>query len=261
MGSFAPQHTVLLVKDPKGTPAVDLDTVKKAGHDDLVKYAEKAGFALSKRDLNGLRGKVVFLLDHSLSMQADFQSGAVQKLLNRALGASFQLDSDGAIPVIRFDTKVWEPVEVNQGNFASIVSTDLYKPNDMGSTDLAGALAIIKEMAATTDEPIILIVASDGNPNGYDRQTKDAPQTTKIVCELAAYPVFVKFLALREVEYLSKLDDLDNSVRLLDNVDAKPGEGSGLNLLTCSDAEFAEALFDELDTWVAAATAAGVLKV
>jgi hypothetical protein len=254
MGTSAPQRTVTLTKDASGAPAVDLTKVRADGYESLAKYAEKAGMALSKRDLSGIRGKVLVLLDHSLSMAGDFNSGAVQKLMERALGVSFQFDSDGSVPVIRFDDKIWPAVDVDQSNFSNVVSTQLYNRNDMGSTDLAAALRVVKAMAEDTDEPIILLVFTDGNPN-------DKKATTKLVCELAGYPVFIKFLALREVDYLSELDDLDDSKRLLDNVDAKPEKGSGLNLLTCSDMEFAEAVVDELDTWVAAATAAGVLKV
>ena len=40
----------------------------------------------------------------------------------------------------------------------------------------------------------------------------------------------------------------------------RPEFGSGLNLLTCSDSEFPDAMADELNTWVAAATTAGLLQ-
>jgi hypothetical protein len=71
--------------------------------------------------------------------------------------------------------------------------------------------------------------------------------------------VFVKFLAVAPVAYLNELDDLGNDRRLLDNVDAKPSSPA-LNLRTCTDAQFADAMVDEWDTWIAAATKAGVLR-
>lgn len=252
MSNFTPTKSVTLTKDASGAPAVDLSKVRADGHEGLAKVADKTGIALSKRDLSGLRGRVVALLDHSGSMKGDFESNAVQKLIERTIGVSFQFDSDGTVPVIRFDSKIWPAVDVDQNNFSNVVSAQLYDGRNMGSTNLTGALQAVKEMAASSDEPIILLVFTDGNPD-------DKASATKLVCELAGYPVFIKFLALREVDYLSELDDLDGSKRLLDNVDAKPEKGSGLNLLTCTDAEFAEAVVDELDTWVAAATAAGVL--
>jgi hypothetical protein len=163
-GAITPARTVNLVKDPTGAPAVNLTKVRDAGHVDLAKRADKAGLALSKRGLAGIRAQALLVLDHSGSMRADYASGAVQTLVERALG------------------------------FA-----------------------------------------------------------------LARYPVFVKFLAVAPVAYLNELDDLGNDRRLLDNVDAKPSSPA-LNLRTCTDAQFADAMVDEWDTWIAAATKAGVLR-
>jgi hypothetical protein len=91
-------------------------------------------------------------------------------------------------------------------------------------------------------------VVTDGAPDSK-------PAATKLVCELARYPVFVKFLAIKPVDYLQDLDDLDSSKRLLDNVDAKfIPDPDGM-----SDLEFADAMADEWDTWIVAAASAGVL--
>ena len=107
----AAARTVNLVKDPTGAPAVNLTKVREAGHIDLVKRAEKAGISLSKRNLGGLRGAVRLYVDHSRSMELggnkDYSNGNVQRLVERALGYAFQLDSDGKIPVIAFDSDLW----------------------------------------------------------------------------------------------------------------------------------------------------------
>jgi hypothetical protein len=247
------QHSVSFTKDPSGAPAVDLKKVHEAGHVDLAKAAEKAGFALSKRDLAGMRAQVLVVLDESGSMRHDYESGAVQKLLQRCLGFALQVDADGTVPVIPFADNVWKTVEVTQANFATVVQEKLYRPGDMGLTNLTEALERVKDAAAQTDMPLFVIILTDGSPN-------HKPSATQLVCELAGYPAFLKFVALRPVDYLSELDDLPNSRRLLDNVDSKPEVGTNLDLLNCSDAEFADALADEWDTWVKAATAAGVLK-
>jgi hypothetical protein len=67
--------------------------------------------------------------------------------------------------------------------------------------------------------------------------------------------VFLKFLAIKPVDYLQELDDLDASERLVDNVDAKflPDPAA------MSDLAFADAMVDEWDTWITAAAAVGVL--
>lgn len=251
--SNGPIRTVALTKDASGAPAVDLSKVR-AENPTLAGFADKAGIALSKRDLSGTRADVVVLLDHSGSMEEDFASGKVQTLLERCLGFALQVDADGKIPVIRFDSRIWEAVEVNQSNFSTIVANSLWKPRDMGSTNLTDALVQVKVLAENSDMPLFVIVVTDGNPD-------HRASATRVVCELASYPVFLKFMALKAVDYLSELDDLPATVRLLDNVDAKPEKGSTLNLLTCTPAEFADALADEWNTWITAATAAGILKV
>jgi len=84
-----------------------------------------------------------------------------------------------------------------------------------------------------------------------------------LVIELAKYPVQIKFLAIREVDFLVELDDLEErhpGARLLDNVDAKFFDGSDCpELSQITDLQFADAMADEIDTWVRDATAKGVL--
>lgn len=243
-----PARTIHLTKDPTGGSAINLSKVRDAGHIDLAKRADKAGLALSKRGLAGIRAQAVLVLDHSGSMYNDYANGKVQTLVERVLGFALQIDVDGTAPVIPFDSHVWPTVDVTVNNYSGIVDQKIWKQDRMGSTDLAKALAVVREMAKTTNEPIFCAVVTDGSPD-----SKAA--TTAIVCELAGYPVFLKFLAIRDVPYLQELDDLGDDRRLLDNVDAKFFNDPA----SVSDLEFADAMADEWDGWVAAATKAGVL--
>jgi hypothetical protein len=259
--SPAPARTISLVKDPTGAPAVNLSKVREAGHIDLVKRAEKAGISLSKRNLSGLRGAVRLYVDHSGSMEfpgaQDYSNGNVQRLVERALGYAFQLDSDGQIPVIAFDHRLWPQVIVDQSNYQGIVEAKIWHPDKMGGTKFAPILRDLLDEAATTAEPIFAIIVTDGSPT-------DPQESTDLVIELANYPVQIKFLAIRAVDYLTELDDLEQErpgARLLDNVDAKFFDGSDCPLLTdITDLQFADAMADEIDTWVADATAKGVLS-
>jgi hypothetical protein len=240
-------NTISLVKDPTGAPAVDITNLG-SDHIDLAKRAQKAGISLSKRGLGGIRAQAVLILDHSGSMRNDYKNGTVQTLVERALWFALQVDVDGEIPVIPFDTKVKKTVPVNLRNYQGIVDSEIFKRRDMGTTDLAAALDVLKEMAEKTDAPIFAIIVTDGSPN-------NRPATTKIVCELADYPVFLKFLAIQPVDYLQELDDLDSSKRRVDNADAK----FVTNPAVMSDLEFADAMVDEWDTWIKAATEAGII--
>lgn len=253
---IAPARTINLEKDPGGRSAVDLEKVRDAGHIDLAKRAEKSGIALSKRGLAGIRAKAVFILDHSGSMHADYANGKVQTLVERALGYTLQIDSDGVVPVIPFDHRLLPTVNVGLADdransvvsYRDVVNKHIWLGRDMGSTALDLALARLLDMAKNTDEVIYAAVGTDGNPNSKDR-------VTRLVCELASYPVFIKFLAIREVPYLQELDDAPGP-RLVDNVDAKFFDDPA----AISDLAFADAMADEWDSWFQAATAAGILR-
>lgn len=238
-----------LIKDPAGRPAVDTTGIRGA-HPDLAKKADKATVSLSKRGIAGIRAQVVLYLDHSGSMRGDYATGRVQTLVERTLGYALAVDKDGIIPVISWDTSLYHPLDVTVDTYTGVVERSLWNRRTMGSTGLDFVLADIYTRAERTTDPLLAVVVTDGNPNrGTERRC------TSLVCELARYPVFLKFLAVRDVPYLDELDDLPPSARLLDNVDTKKFPDLG----AVSDLEFADAMADEWDSWFAAATRAGVL--
>ena len=244
---------VVFVKDPEGRPAVDLAKLSTGGHHDLVKRAQKAGIALSKRGLSGVRAQARVVLDFSGSMRRDYQSGAVQTLIERALGFSLQIDVDGRVPITPFDTNVRPTVIATTDNYQGIVDREIWPDPrmHMGTTNMAAALQVILDEATRATEPTFCIVVADGGPD-----SKRA--TTKVIYDLAGYPVFLKLLAVRPVAYFQTLDDYDGPSRLLDNCDTKTSTGD-LDLLTCTDLQFAEAMADEWDTWIDAAHRHGIL--
>ncbi len=247
--SLTPSRSVNLTKSPNGAPAVDLAKVRAGGHLDLAKRADKAGIALAKRDLAGIRAQAVLVLDHSGSMHSDYANGKVQTLVERVLGFALQIDVDGTVPVIPFDSRLLPTVEVTVDNYSAVVDREIWRGRDMSTTDLAKALRVVADMAKATTDPIFCAVVTDGDPDSK-------PPVTALVKDLSRLPVFVKFLAVRDVPYLAELDDMDPSQRLVDNVDTKSfDDPAGV-----SDLAFADAMADEWDTWVAAATKAGVLR-
>lgn len=244
--SLSPKNTAALVRHEG--PANDRVSLEKRGAGvDLLKRFDKAGVSLSKRGLSGVRTEALMLLDHSLSMNGDYRNGLVQQLVERALGFALQVDGDGVIPVIPFDSRVSDAVDVTVENHQGVVDRELWRPNRMGSTNLTAALKAVEKIAEKTQAPLFVIVVTDGSPD--DRRT-----TTDAVQRLSQYPVFLKFLAIRPVDYLQELDDMGG--RLVDNADAKFLANPG----SMSDLEFAEAMVDEWDSWISAAQGAGLLR-
>ncbi|WP_043654535.1 VWA domain-containing protein [Nocardia thailandica] len=240
----AAARTVTLTK---GTgPAVSRTTVAAAGVD-LAKKFDKAGISLSKAGLDGVRAEAAMILDHSYSMDSGYRRGMVQQLVDRALAFALQIDGDGRIPVIPFDSRVWPTVEVTLDNYAGVVDRDIFRPNQMGGTYLAAALEVVLDMAKTTTAPLYVVIVTDDDPT-------DRPQVTRILQELKRYPVFVKVLTLVNAPYWDSMDDLEVP-GLIDNLDAK----QILDPAGITDLAFADAMVDEWHTWVQAATAAGIL--
>lgn len=231
-------------------PAVDHGVVLAKGGITLAKKYEGAGISLAKANLNGVRAEAVMLLDHSGSMRRDYQNGTVQNIVDRALGFALQIDGDGKIPVISFDSKVYRPVEVTLANYGDIVNKSLYRPDRMGRTNLTDALAAVLEMAKETDAPLYVIIVTDGEPD-------DEAGVEELCRQLSEYPVFLKFLAIKYVKFL---DDLDNNLRnrLVDNANAQFLGNLG-DLRRIDDVEFADKMVTEWDTWTRDALAANVL--
>ncbi|PBC38545.1 hypothetical protein CJ179_38780 [Rhodococcus sp. ACS1] len=240
----APARSVTLRKE--SAPATQRSVVLEKGGVDLAKKFDKAGISLSKRNLDGIRAEAVLIADYSGSMHRDYANGTVQKIVERALGFSLQIDIDGKIPVIRFGSDVFEPVEVTMANYQNVTATQLTK-GMMGSTNLAAALRVLLDEAAVTESPIFAVIVTDGAPD-----SEAAVET--LVRQLSHYPVFLKFVSIQPVSFLKKLDKLPG--RLVDNVNSQHiSDVQGM-----TDSDFAEAMTAEWDKWIAAATLAGVLR-
>ncbi len=265
--ALQPAQTVDLVKVPAGAPAVDLAKVRET-HVELAKKADKVGIELGKRGLSGIRAKVLLILDHSRSMVGDYANGNVQALVERALAFGLQVAVDGVVTVLPFDSHLRTAVRVgvtgDQHNgivgYRGVVNDYLWLgASNMGSTNMAAPLEALRQAITDSNDLWFCVFATDGDPD-YTIKAR----TTELICDLSRYPVFIKFLALRPVAYLSELDNLPNSKRLLDNVNAQPHTRADgrpmLDLLTCTDLEFASAMTEEWDEWILRAQKAGVLR-
>lgn len=215
---------------------------------DLLSKLQAVDAELGKAGLDGIQAQVVVVMDHSGSMYDDYRNGTVQAITERFLAFGLTVDADGEVPVIPFDSRVKPAVTVTLENYQDVVKQQIFKENDMGSTDLAAALKEVRKLAEQTDAPLFVAIVTDGEPN-------DRAEAEHIICDLARYPVFIKFLAVRQVQFLQKLDDLGDDKRLLDNVDAK----FYTDIASISDEQFAADMVDEWESWTKAALAAGVL--
>lgn len=232
----------------KGTgPAVARDTVAAAGGVELTKTFDKAGISLSKAGLDGIRAEAVMVLDHSASLRRGYDSGMIQIVVDRALAFALQIDGDGMIPVIPFDSKLWPIVGVRLDNYRDVVNRQIFRRNEMGATYLGSALKVVLQQAKQATSPIFLIIVTDDDPS-------DPDAVISVLNELAQYAVFVKVLTLVDAPFWDRMDNLTAAGRV-DNLNAQQvHDPAGM-----TDLAFTDVMVEEWGTWVESATRAGIL--
>lgn len=265
----------MAVQLQKGSgPAVDLTKLGES-HVDLTKKARSAAVSLEKRGLTGIVAEVEVYLDFSGSMSPYYRSTAgkqglfrsraaqpstVQVITDRLLGFGLNVDPNGRIPVYRYHNDL---VRNSDGDYATMVDVSNYQGivdrelarGRMGGTEFAPALRQVLANAKQTTVPMFVFFITDGVP-------ADRAETMRLVCELADYPCFLKFAAVNDegwpfLDQLNNLESYSSSYRrTVDNVNSVPL----FDPAEMSDAEFIDAVIEEWDDWVKAASAAGILS-
>lgn len=132
----------------------------------MISLVKQAGISLEKHGASGEKAAVYLVLDHSGSMQGFYDSGAVQKLAEEALGMSANLDDDGIVPVVYFETNAHKPQEVGLDTYQGWVQqTHPHIP--WGFTNYAGAMDIVVKhyKKSKAKDPALVIFQSDGKPD------------------------------------------------------------------------------------------------
>ena len=225
--------------------SITLDKVPPALHN----LTKAAAVSLEKHGAAGQKAAVYLVLDHSGSMVPFYNSGAVQRLAEQALGLSANLDDDGVVPVIYFHSRAEKPVDVRLDNYAGAVHST-HSRVMWGSTDYAAAIKAVvaehKKSGAT--DPAFVIFQSDGEPN--DRRA--AEKELKAASNLPIFFAFVGFGG--RVSFLEKLDDLRG--RKVDNASFF----HAANPHHVTDAALYDGLTKEYAGWLQDARQAGIVR-
>ncbi|MGH8967663.1 MAG: VWA domain-containing protein [Actinomycetes bacterium] len=226
-------------------PAISLDKVP-AG---LVNLTKTAAVSLTKAGLTGQRAAVYLVLDHSGSMRRHYTNGSVQRLAEQALGLSVNLDDDGVVPLGYFASQAEAMLDVRLDNYQGVIDRT-HTAVQWGTTNYVAAMQNVideHQLSGATD-PAFVIFQTDGAPN-------KARHTEQMLREASGLPIFWAFVGFGErVEFLERLDDLRG--RQVDNASffhaADP--------TSVSDTQLYDGLTHEYAAWLAAATAAGIVR-
>ncbi|WP_406141559.1 VWA domain-containing protein [Streptomyces sp. NBC_01089] len=223
-----------------------------AGLHSLVKTA---AVSLEKHRIAGRRACVYLVLDRSGSMRRYYRDGSIQHLAEQALGLSANLDDDGVVPLVFFDTTAHPPTDLSIDNYTGSIGRLHDELGHMGTTNYADAMdAVIDHyLASEAQDPAFVIFQTDGSPD-----SRSAAQ--RVLCKAAALPMFWQFVGFGNdsFKFLRKLDDLPvPRMRVVDNAGFFP---AGKNPRSMDDATLYDQLMNEFPQWLDAARAAGILR-
>lgn len=228
----------------------------------VLSLVKSAGVSLTKRGLGEHTARVALCLDISASMHGLFQTGCVEKLIERVLALGLRFDDDGAVDVWLFGKSGHTAEPISLANLAGWTTSMLRTHRLEGATYYAKAMGLVREhyfgsgqdrtsplLAAT---PVFVNFVTDGEPS--DRKEAEAQ-----VRASAYEPVFWQFMGIgKDFPFLTRLDDLTG--RFLDNADffsVTRDELVGRNPI--SDDALYDRLMQEYPAWLPQARAAGLL--
>ena len=271
-GGLAPlsQHFGVVVADEptsSGTPAsapskIDLRKRRIVSLEKrdpkLVSLAKTAAVSLEKKSLAGATAKVVLVLDISGSMHGRYQSGEVDRLVQRILALGLNMDDDGSIEVYAFGTGAYRIGTADIETYKDFVPNMLRTHSLEGSTHYGATIKMIRQDFAGQADfgqvPVYVMFVTDGD-------TMDRSLTEKQIREASSEGIFWQFMGIggsgllsSGFKFLEKLDDLKG--RKVDNCDffSVPSADS------YTDAELYDKLMAEYPGWLKSAAAAGILR-
>ncbi|MFI8535427.1 VWA domain-containing protein [Streptomyces aquilus] len=224
-------------------PAISLDKIPSG----LVNLTKTAAVSLEKSGLAGQRAAVYLVLDHSGSMEGFYRNGSVQKLAEQALGLSANLDDDGLVPLVYFGTRVNQTEDVRLSSYQGVINRT-HQLVVWGSTNYAAAIDYVVELHGDSPVPGLVIFQTDGDPDSRSA-AEDALR------EASRHPLHFAFVGFgHNVSFLNKLDDLRG--RAVDNASFFHARDPH----RVSDARLYDGITHEYASWLAAASAAGILR-
>lgn len=228
----------------------------------LVNLIKQASVSLEKRGLGEARYRVNLVLDISASMSGMYQSGAVQRLAERALALATRLDDDGEVELYLFGQYAHRVGSLSLSNISGFVERlgiDLE-----GGTNYSKVMEMVLDDARHVKTPTLVLFITDG-------ATSDESRVAALMRQASTQPIFWKFMGIESstpsgtfgkfMNFLGGanfgfLEQLDNlSGRRVDNAHFfKVDEHVSL-----PDAEMFDHLVHELDIWQRQARTLGII--
>lgn len=148
---------------PQSTAPVTSAPVAPSG---IISFVKEAAVSLEKQGAAEERAAVYLVADHSGSMTQFYIDGSMQDLAEKVLGMSANLDDDGIVPVVFFESRAHRPVEVGLDNYEGWMQR-AHQSIPWGSTNYVSAMdAVAKHYRGSkAKDPALVIFQTDGQPD------------------------------------------------------------------------------------------------
>ena len=207
---------------------------------------------------NGIRARVILVIDKTGSMNKQYKTKVVHRVVERMIPVAIQLDDDGKLEPYLYAVGFHKLPEISVHDAESWSDTYLHLRGKHGGFNYDAIGAVNREIPIMTEivsglnpgaTPTLVLFFTDG---GFSERR----EITKLMRAASALPAFWQFVGIGKANYgvLEKLDDMDG--RIVDNA----GFFALDDIDTVSDAELYSRLLSEFPDWYKAAVAAGVTR-
>lgn len=198
---------------------------------------------LNHKNISNQKSRIVFALDHSLSLSWAYDDGTIQNITERLFPIAMQMDDNEEMDFKLFDDGYVGLEKVTMQNLDNYVDNIVKKRGGYyGGTSYAPIINAITDEYGTKNQsnvPTFVIFITDGD-NG------DREKAEKAIIKASYHNIFWKFIGIGDsnFSFLKNLDDM--SGRMIDNADFIRIE----NLNKTKDRELYRKLFNEYDVWL-----------
>lgn len=205
---------------------------------------------------NGIRARVVLVIDKTGSMAKQYRTRVVHRVVERMVPVAIQLDDDGKLEPYLYAVSFVKLPEISVHDAEEWSDTYLHLRGSHGGFNYDQIGAANREVPIMTEilsgltrgsAPTLVLFFTDG---GFSERK----EITKLMREASGLPAFWQFVGIGKANYgvLEKLDDLDG--RVVDNA----GFFALDDIDTVDDAQLYTRLLSEFPDWHKAAVAAGI---
>lgn len=219
---------------------------------------KQVAIVLLSKGATGVRARIILVIDKTGSMQRQYQSGTVHRVVERMVAVATQIDDDGSLEPYLYARQFLRPPDIEVHTAEEWAQTYLHLLGEHGGFDYKSIgnsndeLPIMAEIISTLQRgqamPTLVLFFTDG---GFAKKA----EITSLMRQASGLPAFWQFVGLGRANY-GLLRDLDNlEGRMLDNA----GFFELDDIDKVDDAELYSRLLSEFPSWLTAARAAGVV--